>query len=263
MRTTTRVCLYETRDVARGKWLPAYAGFLLVLAWALTWLGGDGRRALAGMVNAVLVVVPLVSLLFGTLYLYGARDFTRLLLAQPVGRGALFRGLWLGLALPLGTATAAGLALPLVPSAIHDPSLIPALLGFVGVATLLSLAFLSVAFLVATCVRDRAAGMGVAILAWVALTILYDGLLLLGATAFSRWPLERPALVLTLLNPVDLARVLLLMQFDSAAMLGYTGAVFERFLGSGLGAATAAVALGAWTLLPLLAAARVFAHRDL
>ena len=52
---------------------------------------------------------------------------------------------------------------------------------------------------------------------------------------WSDYPLELPLLGLTLLNPVDLGRVLLLLQFDNAALLGYTGAVFERFFGSALG----------------------------
>lgn len=35
-------------------------------------------------------------------------------------------------------------------------------------------------------------------------------------------------------DPVGLARIALLIQFDAAALLGYTGAVFGVFLGSAL-----------------------------
>jgi Cu-processing system permease protein len=35
--------------------------------------------------------------MFGTLYLYNAREFIELLLAQPVGRPAMFAGLYVGL----------------------------------------------------------------------------------------------------------------------------------------------------------------------
>jgi len=42
-------------------------------------------------------------------------------------------------------------------------------------------------------------------------------------------PLEGPLIAGMLINPVDLGRVLLLLQFDLGALAGYTGALFERF----------------------------------
>jgi hypothetical protein len=42
-------------------------------------------------------------------------------------------------------------------------------------------------------------------------------------------------IILSALNPIDLGRILFLMKFDIAALMGYTGAVFQRFFGSGLG----------------------------
>ena len=82
------------------------------------------------------------------------------------------------------------------------------------------------------------------------------------AMAWADYPLEVPLLGLTLANPVDLARVLLLLQLDSAALLGYTGAVFERFFGSALGAAVSTTALLAWCAAPLGLAGRRFHRKD-
>jgi Cu-processing system permease protein len=70
------------------------------------------------------------------------------------------------------------------------------------------------------------------------------------ATTLASSPLETPLRALTLLNPVDLARVLLLLELDKAAPMGYTGAIFERFFGSGLGITIAGSTLVMWTLLP-------------
>jgi Cu-processing system permease protein len=70
------------------------------------------------------------------------------------------------------------------------------------------------------------------------------------ATMFSDYALERPLLALTLFNPVDLGRVLLLLQTDKAALMGYTGAVFEAFFGSALGMIVAGLALIGWTAVP-------------
>jgi Cu-processing system permease protein len=248
--------------VARGRWILVYGAALFGLAQALILLEGDVERAAAGLVNPVLLVTPLVGLLFGTLYLYGARDFNRMLLAQPVGRCQLFCGLFAGVALPLLAVEWLGLGTPLVLAALTHGGGggIFRLLAVTGALTLSSLAL---AFLTAVTIRDRAAGMGVAILAWLALTVLYDGLFATAALTLPGGVLEGPALVATLLNPIDTARILLLMQFDQAALMGYTGAVFRAFFGGGAGTVVAVASLLAWIGAPLLLAARRFHRADL
>lgn len=73
---------------------------------------------------------------------------------------------------------------------------------------------------------------------------------------------ERPMLALMLGNPVDLARSVIILQSDTAALMGYTGAVMQRFLGSAVGTAAAALGLLAWIVLPMLVARRSFERRD-
>ena len=63
-------------------------------------------------------------------------------------------------------------------------------------------------------------------------------------------------------NPIDLARVLILLRLDVSALMGYTGAVFERFFGSTGGALLASLALVMWTGVPLLLGARRFQRKD-
>ena len=53
-----------------------------------------------------------------------------------------------------------------------------------------------------------------------------------------------------------------LLSGDAAALMGYPGAVFERFFGSGAGLALAGAALLAWTAVPFLLGARGFARKD-
>lgn len=134
---------------------------------------------------------------------------------------------------------------------------------FLAVSVALTLCSVSLAFLTSVAVRDRAAGMGVAVLIWLSLSVLYDGILVAVASSLPSVALERPALVLTLLNPIDTARVLLLMQFDGAVLMGYTGAVFRGFFGDGTGIAVAFAALVTWAVVPLLLARRVFRRADL
>jgi Cu-processing system permease protein len=240
----------------------AYTVVLMILTEALFRLGGDGSRVVLSLLNLVLIFVPLVALTFGTLYLYTAREFIELLLAQPVGRGAMFAGLWGGLAVPLAAALLIGVGTPFLLHAGEGDVPVHSLLVLLGTGVLLTAAFTAIAFLIALRFEDRARGFGVALLVWLACAVLYDGLVLLAVTVFSDYPLETPLLVLTLLNPLDLGRVLLLLDFDVAALMGYTGAVFGRFLGTGLGMTLALGALFLWTAGPLWLGARRFARRD-
>ena len=111
MNTTTKIIRYELRDVLRSRSLIAYALFFLALTETLLRFGAGPRAALS-LMNVVLLLIPLVSIVFGTMYLYHAREFTELLLAQPVRRRQLFAGQFLGLAIPLSAAFLVGLGAP-------------------------------------------------------------------------------------------------------------------------------------------------------
>lgn len=261
MRTALRILGYELRNLVRSRWVLAYALIFLGLTDALFRFGGTSDRVIMSLTNVVLLLIPLVSVVLGTMHLYHAREFIELMLAQPVGRRTLFAGLYGGLALPLAFAFVVGAGLPFLytGAVAADPG---ALLVLLGTGILLTLAFTALAFLVALGFQDRAVGLGVAIVLWLGLAVLFDGFILLGIALFGQWPLERAVLAATLMNPVDIGRVLLLMQFDLSALSGYTGAVFERFFGTGQGRWVAIGALLGWTLLPLGLGARRFVRKD-
>ena len=177
-----------------------------------------------------------------------------------MSRASLFTGLYFGLALPLALAFAAGVA---IPALLHGGAglLRPTVMLLVS-GVLLTFVFTSVAFLAGVRFEDRAKGLGVALLVWFCCTVLYDGMILLVAMAFRDYSLEPMLLGLTVLNPVDLARVLLLLTLDAAALMGYTGAVFGRFFGTALGITAASAALLMWTGFPFMAGLRGFNRKD-
>src|SRR5262245_25207937 len=113
MTLAMRLLMSGVRDVSRRRWLIAYVLFYLVTTDLLFRFGGSGGSAVLGLANVVLGLVPLVSVVFGAMYLYHAREFIQMMLAQPVGRRALFAGLYGGLALPLAGAFLVGVGLPL------------------------------------------------------------------------------------------------------------------------------------------------------
>ena len=260
MTTTMKVARYVARDLARSRWVIAYACFFLAATTLLLRFSDTPGKALVSIANVVLLVVPLANVVFGAMYLYSAREFVELLLAQPIRRRSLFAGLLAGLALPVTTASLAGILIPLVVAGVDGRVLgTGAMLAALGAA--LSAVFTAIAAALAFRIEDRVRGLACAIGVWLALAVVYDAAVLLVAAQFADYPIERPMLAAMLANPIDLARLLVLVRLDGAALLGYTGAVFQRFFGgAGLLAAAGAVAL--WIAVPAWVAARLFQRKD-
>ena len=262
MKPVAKVLLSQLRNVLRSRWIVGYTLLLLGLTSLLLRFGGTGERAILSLLNVVLLLLPLVSVVFGTLYVYNAREFIEMLLAQPVGRGALYAGLFGGLAVPLCTAFLVGVGGPLMLQGGGTPGYAMQLVTLLGSGVLLTLIFTAFAVCVAVLIEDRAWGLGLALVVWLLTTMVYDGAVLLVASAFGAYPLEAPLLILSFLNPVDLARILLLMQLDVSALMGYTGAVYERFFTAGVGSVLAVAMLLTCALVPLGLGYRWFKRKD-
>ncbi|HSJ25310.1 MAG TPA: ABC transporter permease subunit [Longimicrobiales bacterium] len=257
---TLKIFRYQTRDVLRNRWIPGYALFFLLISDALFRFGGDGERVILSLMNVVLLLVPLSAVMLGVMYLYSSREYIELLLTQPIRRGELFLGLFGGLALPLSAAFVVGAGLPfLYHGAAGTGAALPILLG---TGVLLTVIFVALAFALALVTEDRTRGMGLALLAWMGFAVLYNGLVLLVVQLFADYPLERVVIGLSVLNPIDLGRILLLLNLDAAALMGFTGAVFERFFGGATGRAVTLAALSLWLAVPLLLGRRAFLRKN-
>ena len=73
MNTLLKVLKYQSKDAARSRWLIAYAAFFMLVAEVLLRFSGDPMKVQLSLVSVVLFLVPLVSIVFGTVYLYNAR----------------------------------------------------------------------------------------------------------------------------------------------------------------------------------------------
>jgi Cu-processing system permease protein len=260
--STLKIARYQLQDMVRNRWVLFYGLFFLVVTDALFRFGGSGDRVVLSLMNVVLVMIPLVSVVLGAMFLYSAREYVELLLAQPIGRGTLYRGLFIGLALPLCGAFFLGVGLPF----LYHGALVgehAAALGVLLLAgVLLTLVFVSLSFAVALRTEDRIRGLGLALALWMFFTILYNGLVLMVIQVFSDYPLQHAVIGMSLLNPVDLGRILLLLNLDVSAMMGFTGAVFQRFFGSGTGQAVTLAAMSAWLAVPFVLGQRAFLRKN-
>jgi len=252
-----KIAKYVVYDILRNKFILGYLLFLVLVSMSFFNLESDPAKGMMSLLNIILIVLPLVSIVFATIHLYNSYEFIELMLAQPLRRSDIFLGQYLGMAASLCIAFGVGVGVPVL---LYEGTMRGATL--VGCGLLLTLAFVSLAFLSVVLARDKARGIGIALLLWFLCTILYDGLVLMGMFAFSDYPLEKVIIGLAFLNPVDLARIAMLLQLDSAALMGYTGALFQYFFGSAWGAGISILAMLAWIAVPLWVAVRIFRKKD-
>jgi Cu-processing system permease protein len=69
---------------------------------------------------------------------------------------------------------------------------------------------------------------------------------------FNDYPLEKAAVIMTTLNPIDLSRVMILLKLDISALMGYTAAVFNQFFGTTSGMIISLLSLSVWVVLPIV-----------
>ncbi len=253
-----KIAKYVVYDILRNRFVLAYLLFLLVVSMSFFNLENDPVKGMISLLNIILIVLPLVSIVFATIHLYNSYEFMELLLAQPLRRSDIFLGEYLGLASSLCIAFCVGVGIPVF---VFDGSMRGITLVVGGV--LLALIFVSLAFLSAVLSRDKARGIGIALLLWFFCAILYDGIVLMSMFAFSDYPLEKAVIGLAFLNPIDLTRIAMLLQLDVAALMGYTGALFQHFFGSIWGVGLSLTAMFAWIAGPLWVAARIFRRKDI
>lgn len=262
MKTLT-IANYQWKNLLRDLWMIGYALIYLVLTDALIRFGGGGVKALLSLSNIMLLFVPLVSLIYGVLYLYQSREFVEMLLAQPMDRRRIFAGVYGGLALPLCLAFLLGVGAPLIYTGAWIGAGAGAMVTVLGLGVVLTLVFTGIGFLFGLrYYDDRVKGFGFALVSWLLLAVLYDGLILAVVSTFSQYPLEKVVIGLSVLNPIDLARIGVLLEFDFSALMGYTGAVFNRFFGGSLGMVISSACLALWMVLPVWRGLRLFERKD-
>jgi len=253
-----KVIKYVLWDILRSRVVLLYTLLLLLVSFTLFSLEDNPAKALLSMLNVVLIIVPMISLVFATIYYYNSSEFIELLLSQPLQRSSIWLSLFSGLAGALVSAVAIGMGLPII---LFEPT--AAGLSLLIIALLLTLIFVSIALLVAVRTRDKARGIGKAILLWLFLSLIYDGIVLFLLFQFSDYPLEQPMIAMSFLNPIDLGRILILLKLDVAALMGFTGAVFKDFFGTNLGILVSLIVLLLWAGLPLWLSTRFFKRRDM
>jgi len=253
-----KIIKYVMTDILRNRIVLLYTVFLFVISFSMFSLEDNTSKGLLSLLNIILIIVPLVSIIFSTIYVYNSAEFVELLVSQPLKRRTIWLSLFIGLSASLSFAFFIGAGIPVL---IYQANTVGIMMITMGI--FLSIIFVAIAMLTAVKMRDKAKGIGAAILLWLYFSLLFDGLVLFLLFQFADYPLEKPMIGLTAFNPVDLGRIMILLQMDVSALMGYTGAIFKDFFGTYTGVIFSFGVMCLWILIPVWLSTRKFNRKDL
>jgi Cu-processing system permease protein len=249
---------YILYDIFRNKIITAYTLFLLVISFSMFQMEENTNKAMLSLLNIVLIVVPLVSMIFTSIQYYNSYEFIELLSSQPLSRRKILLSEFSGISFSLFSSFLIGSGIPIL---IYSPNATGFALFFTGAA--LTLIFTSLALLASVVVRDKARGIGIALLLWFYFALIYDGLIILILFSFADYPLEKIILAVSAFNPIDLGRIFIMLRMDVSALMGYTGALYKDFFGGIWGMLFTMGIMLLWVAVPLWLAVRIFTKKDL
>lgn len=246
-----KILKYSFFDLIRSRWSYVYLLFYFFLGVVLLFLNPSLSKAILTLMNVIILLVPLIGTIFGVMYYYNSKEFTELLLALPLKRSSIFLGQYLGVAISLSLSLILGLGIPFIIYGLLQSEAIWEFGILLLLGTFLSFIFSGLSYTIALNNENRIKGFGFAILVWLFMAVIYDGVFLIILNVFSDYPLDKFSLIASLFNPIDLSRVMMLLKLDISALLGYTGALFKKFFGSQTGSFISLFILLLWTIIPV------------
>lgn len=256
----------EVRLGLRRRWGLMLVGLftafgLLLLTFAGSAPGPAGfERTVASLATLSVYLVPLAALAYGYSAIVGPAEsgWLESIAALPVTRSTILVGTAVGRAVVLTGGILLGFGLPGV-VLINEFGLAywPPYATLLLATTALGIAFLGIAVLCSTLVREKTHALGLALLAWVWFVLVHD---LLGLGVVAAFDLSSGAVAaIVLANPASSFRVLALNVLGGGGASGF-GAV-----GTAAGLSTGALvgSLVVWMVLPVVLAAVVIRLRGL
>ncbi len=222
----TKLIKYELYDLIKSKWIVGLFLFYLLVNYILIALGRDFKKAIISHNNISLITLTLFSVLLSANYLYNNRNFIEFVLTQPIGRSSMFSSLVISLSISIATGYSLGSLLPFYYHFGMETLYIKILILNIFLIPL----FVLLGLLSALFMEDKLKGLGLSLFLWLFSTALYDGIILYLILIFSDYPIEKPILFLTLANPIDLIRLVALMETGLYEVMGFVGRWLAKYL---------------------------------
>lgn len=261
----------ELRDALRNRWFILYTLAFGILSMGLAWFAVSGAgsfgvagfgRTTAGLINLILLIVPLMGLTLGALSLAGERENGTLayLLAQPISGAELLLGKFVGLALALVAALVIGFGLTgVLMVVVGSGGDFGIYLTLLGLSLLLALASLSLGLLISAAVKRASTAVGLALFAWLIL-VYFGDLGLMGTSIVMKLKVGQ-LFSLALANPLQVFKIAAVLDLrDNLEVLGPAGLYAFRTYGAALWPLLISLLL-VWAVLPFLLATLVFKKR--
>lgn len=268
------ICRQEFTLNRRNRWVVSFAVLFTVLTLLIAWFGmitsgyagfQDFIRTSASIINLGGFLIPLFALLLGVFSFLTNAEYLDMLITQPVPRSQVLLGRYFGLVITVLGASVLGFGLPgiIIALVIGVEGALSYLL-VICYSILLAIAFTGISVLITLLSGRRQIALGIALAIWIFYELLY-GVLMLGMTLYFSPAVLKVVLSIGLLgNPIDIARVLSLLQVGGPHLFGPAGATLIKMTGSSFLASV--VGLGGllmWVVVPVFISIKVFKKQDL
>lgn len=271
--TVAVIARHELRIVLRNRWIALYAAVFAGLTFAVSYFGlvlieftgfQEFHRTAVSLLNLVLYLVPLAAMLMAVQSFRPEGGATEQLFAEPVTAGEIVLGKFAGLSAAHTLAIVGGFSFTGVLIALKVGTRgLSSYLVLIGFSSLVGLAFLAIASMLAIATRRSTRTYAVVLVVWFLSVLIFD-LLIIGLSFVlpHAWA-NRAALAGAFLNPVDATRVATLLAVAGKEVFGAAGAQLVRALGGTTPAIVLlAAALAAWVVWPVAAAIRLLSRQD-
>ncbi len=262
----------EFRDALSSRWFVLYTVSFTILAvtvsfMSLSGVGSHGfagfGRTTAGLLNLIMLVVPLMALVAGTGSIAGERERGTLLylLAQPVSRTQVLLGKYLGLGVALACSLCLGFGISAMVLAWRAGSVgISTFVMLTALTCALSISMLSIGILISVLSRRTGVATGIGLFVWLILVFVSDLGLMAGTVLFKLRVQE--VFALGVLNPLQAFKMSVIVNMNASLdVLGPVGMYATQTYGDAL-IWMLALVLTAWTILPLAVATFAFLRRN-
>lgn len=257
-----KILQYGFIDLLRSKWMIGYGIVFFCLTSTILYLIGDFKQVIISMMYLVLYLIPLLSMVLGIMYGYQIREYIAWVLSHPVSRRNVFMGYYLSLSLVLIIYFLIGMGIPFLIAGVLHSSSVSAFAFLMLAGIVLSFIFSGMALWVVFGFDHKLLGLGMGLFIWLVMAVLYDVFFLIAVITFQDYPLEVFAIVASILNPVDLSRILLISHLDISALLGYTGAVIKSSFGTYGGLIWICAGYLIWLIIPVWRYMHITSKKD-
>jgi Cu-processing system permease protein len=268
------ICRQEFTMNRRNRWVISFSLLFAALTLATAYFGmvtsgyaafQDFIRTSASIINLSGFLVPLFALMLGVFSFLTNREHLEVMVTQPISRSRVLFGKYLGLVLTAIGASALGFGLPgLIIALVIGTEGAASYLLVVLNACLLAVVFTGLAVLISLLATQKQIAIGIALAVWIFFELLYGVLILATTLYFPPASLKLFLLAGLLGNPIDIVRVISLIQIGGPHLFGPAGATLIKLTGSsGIAILYGMAGLLFWVLAPMTLATRLFKKQNL